>query len=195
MPKAVPQEPTSRILLFVIRAIVACSALALIFIFAYTLFDMLNIGKPSVDTRNKAIEQVVATFSNEPSSEFLKDMSRTFTPSKTIMGKVDDLQRDPSGRIRMRGWMLDRKELGQQVFVFLIVPRKAVLMSVTGKPRLDVPKALALAIEAGNAGFDDTFDFNFNCADNNDNPPYIVALNRENEFYLVAPSIRVSGCP
>lgn len=190
-----PKEPSSRLLIPFLQGVIACSALALFFIFAYAIFDRLDIGRPSsVDTTSKSIKDVVAAFGNKGSGEFIKDLFRKFPMAKTMMGKVDELRREPDGNVHMRGWMLDRNELGQQLFVFLIIPKKAVLMSATGKPREDVSGALGLPKESAIFGFDDIFNYKFNCADN-ENSPYVVAFNQKDEFYMVNPSIRIAGCP
>ena len=66
--------------------------------------------------------------------------------SLEVETKVQNLRREPDGRVHMRGWTLDRNDISQPLLVFLVIPKKAVLMTSTGKTRDDVPKALNLAL-------------------------------------------------
>jgi len=193
MGKAWRKEPSSRLLILSIQGVIICSALMLFFIFAYTVFDILNIGNPSVVTQNKSIEDIVATFGNERSDAFTRNLSRALPMATSIVGQIDDLRRGPDGRIYMRGWTLDRNDISQPLLVFLVIPKKAVLMTSTGKTRDDVPKALNLPQEASASGFDDTFSYQFNCKDNENNY-YIVAVNQKRQFSLIRSRIRIDGC-
>ena len=163
------------------------------FLGAYILFDWIGVGKATINTKNKSIEDIVAILGNRDSSEFIKELSRVLSRSQSTVGYIDLLQRLPDGRLRLAGWAVDKEEAGQPVSVFVIVPTKAVLMTTTRSKRDEVAVTLGLPKDLMAAGFDDVFEYQFSCKDNERNP-FVVAVNRKKQFSVINPGMRVSGC-
>lgn len=164
----------------------------LFFIIAYFIFDSYGIGDRSVDTKNKSIDAIIAALANKDGSQFVRSLSRVFSMVGSFVGEVDIIIRGGDGRFNFAGWVVDMKQAGEPVLVFLIIPEKVIFMTSTGKTRQDVNKALALP-ESVNAGFSEIFDYQFDCK-LNEKDPYVVVLNKKREFALLKPLIRVGGC-
>lgn len=164
----------------------------LFFIGTYFILDSFGIGDPSVETRNKTVEEIVAVLSNEDSSQFVRGLSNVFSLVGTLGGEVDIINHYPDGRFSLSGWAIDRKRLDDPLDIFLVVPEKVVFATSTGKNREDVNKALNLP-ESVRPGFFDVFDYRLDCKFN-EKDPYIVVVNQKREFALLKPAIRVTGC-
>lgn len=163
------------------------------FLGAYVVFDYIGVGKTPVDPANKAVEDIVAAFGNENSADFTRDLSGVLPRAQSMIGTIDTVQRLPDGRLRLAGWVVDKAEAERPVSIFLIIPTKAVLMASTSKKRDDVAAALKLPKESMSAGFDEVFQYIFDCK--SDGPsPFVVAVNQKGQFSVINTGVLVSGC-
>src|SRR5262249_54562871 len=69
-----------------------------------------------------------------------------FTMSDAIVGAVDVIERDPSGRLQLQGWAFD-KELTEPVSVLVLIGPKFQQIAVTDGPRPDVATSFRLSPE------------------------------------------------
>jgi hypothetical protein len=161
------------------------------FLTAYGIFDLMGVGT-AISTKNKSVEDIVAILANRTNEEFIKELSRVLSRSQSTVGYVDLLQRLPDGRLRLAGWAVDKGETGEPVSIFVIVPTKVVLMATTHNRREEVALAIGVPKDS-KTGFDDVFDYQFNCKDNERNP-FVLAINHKKQFSVINAGMRVSGC-
>src|SRR5262249_32304653 len=73
-------------------------------------------------------------------------MAKGYTMSNSIVGSIDLIQRDASGRLQLAGWAFD-KEMAQPVTVMVLVGAELQKIAVTNGPRPDVTVALRESAE------------------------------------------------
>jgi hypothetical protein len=190
LPLAFTKRLISSVLIL-LRAIFFGSLFAIWFLISYLIFDLIGVGDTTTDPNGPA-ENVIATLANNNSTEFVKALSRLWSVSPSIIGKIDLLQRLPDGRLQLAGWALDKSK-AEPLSVFLIIPTEAVLVTRTGKRRDDVWTALRLSKDFQSPGVDDVFSFKYNCKFNDLNP-LVIAVNQNRQFSVIKPWIQVKGC-
>jgi hypothetical protein len=112
-----------------------------------------------------------------------------FTMSEAIVGSVDVIKRDPSGRLQLAGWAFD-KELAQPVSVFVLIGDKLRQIAVTNGPRADVTLSLKQPPEqTKNVAFTGLTNEAVDCG-----PHTIVAVNQKKHLSILAADVMVPGC-
>ncbi|MGA7449827.1 MAG: hypothetical protein WBW73_00620 [Rhodoplanes sp.] len=179
-------------MLLLLRVIIYGSTLMLWFLASYAVFDWIGVGNAQLDMTNKSVEDIIALFGNLNTSKFPTELSQVLPQAQSMIGAVDLLQRLPDGRLRLVGWVVDKDEREQPVSVFAIIPTKVVLATRTGKKRDDVASLLKVP-NGVPAGFDDVFQYQFDCKDN-EQVPFVVAVNQKRQFSVISPAFPVRGC-
>jgi len=111
------------------------------------------------------------------------------TISAAVVGSVDAIQRDPSGRLQLEGWAFDR-ELGQPVSVLVLVGTKFQQIAMTNGPRADVTAALKEPAErTKNIAFKGETNQPLHCG-----PHTIVAINQKKHLAVIASDLMVPRC-
>jgi uncharacterized membrane protein YhaH (DUF805 family) len=177
----------------ILRSIVYCSLFLLSFAFSYGLLNSLGIFDIKAHSTTERIEDIIASIGNRDGSQVSKDLSTTFSKTPSIIGVVDVARRNSDGRFEFAGWAIDQSELEKPVLVFVIVPKKVVLMTSTGQKRDDVAEGLGFPKDPLAAGFSEVFDYPFDCS-NNEQGPLVVAINHKRQFSLINPLMKASGC-
>lgn len=170
-----------------LRVIIYGSILMLWFFGAYAVFDWMGVGKVRVNTTNTAVENIIAGFANDDLVEFSKELSQVLPPAKSIIGDIDFLRRLPDGRLQLRGWAGDNDDPKHPVSIFLIIPKKAVLMTSASMERGGLP------IKSLVAGFDAVFNYQFDCKTNKQNH-FIMVINEKKQFSVINRGIPIGGC-
>lgn len=178
-------------MLLFLRVIIYGALLTLWFLVSYIAFDWIDGGEAKLDS-SSTVEGVMATLANYDSTRFLSRLPRVYSKKSSMFGAIDLIQRLPDGRVQMAGWALDKAEAGQ-VTVFLIIPTKGVLVTSTGKRRDDVSTAFRLTKDFDSSGFDDVFEFQFDCK-YNEKKPFAIAINQKKQFTMIKYEKKVSGC-
>jgi hypothetical protein len=112
-----------------------------------------------------------------------------FTMSDAIIGAVDVIRRDPSGRLQLAGWAFD-KELAQPVSVLVLVGAKFQQIAVTNGPRPDVTASLKQSPEqTKNIAFTALTNQPVDCG-----PHTIVAVNQKKHLSILASALMVPRC-
>ena len=112
-----------------------------------------------------------------------------FTMSDTIVGSVDVVQRDATGRLQLTGWAFD-KELAQPVSVLVLVGAKFEPVAVTKGARPDVTMALKQPAEqTKNVVFTGLTGRPVDCG-----PFTVVAVNHNKRLSVLALDIMASRC-
>ena len=112
-----------------------------------------------------------------------------FVLSDVVVGSVDDIQRDPSGHLQLRGWAFD-KELGRPVAVLLLIGEKFQQIAVTSGPRLDVTASLKRSPEqTKDISFVALTDKPANCG-----PHTVVAVNQNKHLAIIGTDMIVPRC-
>src|SRR5205807_728099 len=112
-----------------------------------------------------------------------------FTMSDAVVGAVDLIQRDRSGRLQLAGWAFD-KELAQPVSVLVLVGPKFLQIAVTSGPRPDVMTALRESPErTKNVTFTGVTNQPLDCG-----PHTIVAVNQNKHLSILASDLMVPRC-
>jgi hypothetical protein len=112
-----------------------------------------------------------------------------FTLSNAVVGSVDVIRRDPSGRLQLEGWAFD-KELAQPVSVLVLVGGKFHQIAVTNGPRPDVTSSLKQAPErTKNIAFTGLTNQPLGCG-----PHTIVAVNQNKHLSILASDLMVPRC-
>jgi len=111
------------------------------------------------------------------------------TMSDAIVGSVDVVQRDPSGRLHLAGWAFD-KELAQPVSVRVLVGATLQQIAVTKGPRLDVTAALKQSPQkTENIAFAGLTNRPVDCG-----PHTVVAVNQQKHLAILASALMVPRC-
>jgi hypothetical protein len=111
------------------------------------------------------------------------------TMSDAIVGSVDVIQRDPSGRLQLAGWAFD-KELAQPVSVLVLVGGKFQQIAVTNGPRLDVTASLKQSpARTKNIAFTGLTNQPVDCG-----PHTIVGVNQNKHLSILASNLMVPRC-
>ena len=112
-----------------------------------------------------------------------------FTLSDAVVGAVDIVQRDKSGRLQLAGWAFD-KELAQPVSVFVLIDAKFQQIAITNGPRLDVTAALKQPPEqTKNVAFTGQTNQPVDCG-----PHTVVAVNQKKHLAILGSDIMVPRC-
>jgi hypothetical protein len=112
-----------------------------------------------------------------------------FTLSDAVVGSVDMIQRDPSGRLHLEGWAFD-KELAQPVAVLVLVGGKFQQIAVTSGPRDDVTASLKQSPEqTKNIAFTGLTNQPVDCG-----PHTIVAVNQNKHLAILGSDMMVPRC-
>ena len=125
-----------------------------------------------------------------PSSDFDLAMAADgVTLSDAIVGAIDLIERDPSGRLKLAGWAFD-KELAQPVSVLVLVGPKFQQVAVTNGSRPDVTASLKQSPEQTKyVAFTGLSDQPVDCG-----PHTIVAVNRNKHLSILASDVMVPRC-
>ncbi|HMF39788.1 MAG TPA: hypothetical protein VKQ32_03785 [Polyangia bacterium] len=109
--------------------------------------------------------------------------------SDAVVGAVDVIQRDPTGRLQLEGWAFD-KELAQPVTVLLLVGPKFQRVAVTSGPRPDVTAILNHSPEqTRNVAFAGLTGQPVDCG-----PHTIVAVNQKKHLSILASEVMLPRC-
>ena len=112
-----------------------------------------------------------------------------FTMSETIVGGIDQVQRDPVGRLQLSGWAFD-KDLAQPVSVFVLVGAKFQQIAVTNGARPDVTKFVQQSAErTKNVAFTGLTPDPVGCG-----PHTVVAVNQKKLLSILAYPLMVPRC-
>jgi hypothetical protein len=112
-----------------------------------------------------------------------------FTMSETIVGSVEAIQRDPIGRLQLKGWAFD-KELAQPVSVLVLVGAKFQQIAVTNGARPDVTKFVQQSAErTKNVAFTGLTPDPVGCG-----PHTVVAVNQKKQLSILAYPLMVPRC-
>ena len=177
----------------VLRSIIYCAIILLTVKLSYAGLTFLGVPNSYSDLATERVEDVLALIGNDEGSQVSKNLSSTFSKTSSIIGVVDIARRSGAGRLELAGWAIDLNEIDKPLLVFVIVPKKVLLMTGTGKRRDDVAEGLGLPRERLAAGFHEVFDFQFDCS-NNEHGPLILAINQKKQFSLITPLMKVGGC-
>ena len=110
--------------------------------------------------------------------------------SDAVVGSVDVIQRDPSGRLQLAGWAFDQ-ELAQPVAVLVLVGGKFQQIAVTSGPRADVTVTLKKSPEqTKNIVFTGLTNQPVDCG-----PHTIVAVNQKKHLSILGAALMVPRCP
>ena len=165
----IPWESTARVMRAVAR--VAGGLAVLVLSFWLTLMVIDNWPQPA------------------PSELDVAMAADGFTLSDTIIGAVDIIQRDQSGRLQLAGWAFD-KELAQPVSVFVLIDAKFQQIAVTNGPRLDVTTALKQSAEqTKNVAFTGQTNQPVDCG-----PHTVVAVNQKKHLGILASDVMIPRC-
>lgn len=180
-------------MLFFLRVIILGSLLAVWFLLSYIIFEFIGAKEVNISSRGEP-ENIVAALGNYDSSRFLKELSHVYSMKPSIAGVVDSLEVQPDATLRFSGWAVDKDDSRQHLTIFMVVPKKAILVTKTGRMREDVRIALRLSKEFELIGFDDTFKLKIDCADK-ELGYYFIAVNKDKkQFAAIRPPKRLSGC-
>jgi uncharacterized membrane protein YhaH (DUF805 family) len=177
----------------VLRSIIYCAIILLTVKLSYAGLTYLGVPNSNSNLATERIEDVLALIGNDEGSQVSKNLASTFSKTSSIIGVVDIARRSGAGSLELAGWAIDLNEIDKPLLVFVVVPKKVVLMTGTGKRRDDVAEGLGLPREHLAAGFHEVFDFQFDCS-NNDLGPLILAINQKKQFSLITPLMKVGGC-
>lgn len=176
-----------------LRSAVYCLLILLTIIQLYNVFNYSGMMAIDSSSATERVEDLVALMGNNDGSQVSKNLSSTFAKAPSVIGVVDIARRSGDGRFELAGWAIDLNEVEKPLLVFVIVPKKVVLMTGTGKKRNDVADELGLPREPLAAGFSEIFDYRFDCSDA-ERGPLVLAINQKRQYSLINPLMKVSGC-
>ena len=113
-----------------------------------------------------------------------------FVLSDAVVGSLDVIERDASGRLQVAGWAFD-KEQAQPVAVMVLIGSKFQQVAVTNGPRLDVTMSLGVSPErTRNVAFTGLTNQPVDCG-----PHTIVAVNQNKRMAILGSDVMVPRCP
>ncbi len=134
----------------------------------------------------KVIDGPLATSSSDLDTAMA---SEGYTLSDAIVGSVDVIQHDPTGRLQVAGWAFD-KELAEPVRVMVLVGTRFQQIAITKGPRPDVTIALKeLPERTKDVAFAGLTSAPADCG-----PHTIVGVNQKKHLSILAPDLMVSRC-
>lgn len=134
--------------------------------------------------------KIIDSFPSPQQSDLALAMAaKGYTMSDAIVGSVDLIGRDSSGRLQLAGWAFD-KETAQPVTVMVLVGPTLQQIAVTNGARPDVTIALKESAERSkNVAFEGTTNGPLDCG-----PHTVVGVNQVNHLGIVASGLVVPRC-
>lgn len=116
-----------------------------------------------------------------------------FTLSGAVVGSVNVIERDPSGRLQLAGWAFD-KELAQPVSVLVLVGAKFQQIAVTNGPRPDVTMSLVMSLKESPERTKNVVLTGLTSEPVDCGPHMIVGVNKNKHLSILASDLMVPRC-